>query len=185
MAPEVLLGTRLRQLGLADEMHVVGHNNRTVMLSVTAKGQLRLHRGYSHAPDRVLRAILRFLDVRQSRARRRAAEREFLSFPVHTYAPSEKGPVRLERLRPGDEVVLQRLRETHRHLNTRWFDGALANIPFRLSSRMKTSLGELCLDARNRKVISIAISRRHLRRDQSRTALIVPLIPAVFPPPLE
>jgi hypothetical protein len=147
-------------------MHVIGHNNRTVMLSVTAKGQLRLHRGYSHAPDRVLRAILRFIDVRQSRERRRAAERVFLSFPVHTYAPSNKGPVRLERLRPGDEVVLQRLREAHRHLNTRWFDGALADIPFRLSSRMKTSLGELCLDARNRKVISIAISRRHLRRDR-------------------
>ena len=164
MAPELLLGARLRQLGLAHDMDVVSHSNRTVMLSVTARGQLRLHRGYSHAPDRVLRAILRFIDARQSRERRRAAEREFLSFPVHAYAPSNKGPVRLERLRPGDEVVLQRLTEAHRRLNTSWFDGALADIPFRLSSRMKTSLGELCLDARTRKVISIAISRRHLRR---------------------
>ena len=165
MAPEVLLGTRLRQLGLAADMDVVSHSNRTVMLSVTARGQLRLHRGYSHAPDRVLRAILRFIDVRQSKNRRRAAEREFLSFPVHTYAPSRKGPVRLERLRPGDDAILQRLQEVHRSLNTRWFDGALADIPFRLSSRMKTSLGELCLDARSKKVISVAISRRHLQRD--------------------
>ena len=165
LGPERLLHARLKQLGLAADMDVATHTNRTVMLSVTARGQLRLHLGYSHAPDRVLRAILRFLDRRQPRVRRRAAEREFLSFPVHAYAPSSKGPVRLERLRPGDEAVLQRLREMHRGLNTRWFDGALTDIPFRLSSRMKTSLGELCLDARSKKAISIAISRRHLRRD--------------------
>ena len=165
MTPERLLGTRLRQLGLAADMEVATHSNRTVMLSVTARGQLRLHRGYSHAPDRVLRAILRFIDARQSRERRRAAEREFLLFPVHAYAPSSKGPVRLERLRPGDEAVLQRLREMHRGLNVQWFEGTLADVPFRLSSRMKVSLGELCLDARNKQVISIAISRRHLRRD--------------------
>ena len=164
MAPNILLGTRLRRLGLADDMDVVSHSNRTVMLSVTRRGQLRLHRGYGHAPDRVLRAILRFIDVRQSRERRRAAEREFLSFPVHTFAPSNKGPVRLERLRPGDEEMLQRLQEMHRCLNTRLFDGVLADIPFRLSSRMKTSLGELCLDAKSKNVINIAISRRHLRR---------------------
>ena len=117
--PERLLPARLRQLGLAADMDVATHTNRTVMLSVTARGQLRLHRGYSHAPDRVLRAILRFLDLRQPRVRRRAAERVFLSFPVHAYAPSSKGPVRLERLRPGDETVLQRLREMHHGLNTR------------------------------------------------------------------
>ena len=164
VAPERLLGTRLRQLGLAPDMNVTTHSNTTVMLSVTARGQLRLHRGYGHAPDRVLRAILRFIDARQPRERRRAAEREFLSFPVHMYAPSRKGPVRLERLRPGDEAVLQRLREMHRGLNVQWFDGTLADIPFRLSSRMRISLGELCLDARSKEVISIAISRRHLRR---------------------
>jgi len=164
MMPERLLGARLRQLGLATDMAVATHNNRTVMLSVTARGQLRLHRGYGHAPDRVLRAILRFIDVRQPKDRRRAAEREFLAFPVHMYAPSRKGPVRLERLRPGDDEVLQRLREMHRSLNVRWFDGALTDISFRLSSRMKTSLGELCLDARSKQAISIAIGRRHLRR---------------------
>jgi len=165
MGPERLLPARLKQLGLAADMDVATHTNRTVMLSVTARGQLRLHLGYSHAPDRVLRAILRFLDLRQPKVRRRAAEREFLSFPVHAYAPTGKGPVRLERLRPGDDEVLQRLRETHRSLNARWFDDALTDIPFRLSSRMKTSLGELCLDARSKQAISIAISRRHLRRD--------------------
>ena len=165
MTPELLLGARLRQLGLADGMDVVSHSNRTVMLSVTARGQLRLHRGYGHAPDRVLRAILRFIDARQPKARRRAAEREFLLFPVHAYAPSRKGSIRLERLRPGDEAVLHRLREMHRDLNIKWFEGALAQVPFRLSSRMKISLGELCLDARTKQVISIAISRRHLRRD--------------------
>jgi len=30
---------------------------------------------------------------------------------------------------------------------------------------MKTRLGEVCLDARNRAIINIAISRRHIRRD--------------------
>lgn len=166
MGPERLLPARLRRLGLAADMDVATHTNRTVMLSVTARGQLRLHLGYSHAPDRVLRAILRFLDLRQTKVRRRAAEREFLSFPAHAYAPNGKGPVRLERLRPGDDEVLRRLRETHRGLNARWFDGALTDIPFRLSSRMKTSLGELCLDARSKQAISLAISRRHLRRDR-------------------
>lgn len=165
MPPERLLGARLKQLGLARDMDVATHTNRSVMLSVTARGQLRLHRGYSHAPDRILRAILRFIDTRQSRDRRRAAEREFLSFPVHAYAPSSKGPVRLERLRPGDDEVLRRLRDMHGALNAKWFGGALVEIPFRLSSRMKSSLGELCLDARSKQVISIAISRRHLGRD--------------------
>lgn len=162
--PEIQLGARLRRLGLTTDLVVRTHTNRSVMLSVTGRGHLRLHRGYCHAPDRVLKAIVRFMDSRQPRARRRAAEEEFLAFPVHHYAPSDKGPVRLERTRPGDDAVLDRLQQTHQSLNQRWFDGKLQEIPIRLSARMKTSLGHLCLDARNTSPIAIAMSRRHLRR---------------------
>ncbi len=141
------------------------HNNRTVMVSVTPRGTLRVHRGYSHAPDRVLRAIVRFVSPRTSRERRRAAEDELLSFPARQHSTDERGPVRLDQPHPGDEPILDRLRAMHGRLNRLWFDGALRDIPFRLSGRMKRSLGELCLDARSREALHIALSRRHLRRD--------------------
>lgn len=164
-APDRVLGARLRQLGLSPELSVETHTNRTVMVSVTQGGSLRVHRGYCHAPDRVLRAIVRFVNPRISPERRRAAEDELLSFPVRLYAPDHRGPMRLDRPRPGDDPIMDRLGATHRRLNNAWFDGQLRDIPFRLSGRMKTSLGELCLDARTKEPINIAISRRHLRRD--------------------
>jgi hypothetical protein len=68
-------------LGLSDVEQVLTHTNRTVMVSLTRR-VLRLHRGYASAPDRVLRAIVRFLNPRVPRAGRRVAEREFLGFPV-------------------------------------------------------------------------------------------------------
>ena len=53
------------------------------MVSLGDRRVLRLHRGYAVAPDRVLRAIVRFLDPRlPARSERRRAEREFLAFPV-------------------------------------------------------------------------------------------------------
>ena len=82
-----MLESRLAILGLRDTAAVICHNNRTVMLSLTRNGVLRLHQGYASAPDRVLRAIVRFLNPRVPRVLRRAAEREFLAFPVETHAP--------------------------------------------------------------------------------------------------
>ena len=158
------LPDRLRQLGLRDVARVCTHANRTVMVSLTARRVLRLHRGYAWAPDRVLRAIVRFLDPRLPRALRRLAEREFLAFPVEQHAPSAPRPPRGDRPRPGDLLVLHRLGQAHERLNLAHFGGTLGSIPLRLSGRMRTRLGELSVDLRTGRPLEIAISRRHVTR---------------------
>ena len=134
------------------------------MLSLSARGVLRLHFGYAHAPDRVLRAIVRFLNPRVPRVLRRLAEREFLAFPAHEHAPSRPRTERRERARPGDVALLHRLETLHRQLNAQHFGGSLGEIPIRLSSRMRTRLGELAVDIRSGRPLDIAISRRHIAR---------------------
>jgi len=140
------------------------HTNRTVLLSVTGRGVLRLHRGYAWAPDRVLAAIVRYVRPGARRATRRAAELEFLAFPVEVHAPPARPSRRgVERPRPGDDALLARLTEIHGRFNAAHFDGALPVIRFRLSGRMRSRLGELSVDARSGKTIEIAMSRAHLR----------------------
>ena len=159
--PEEVLTRRLGALGLRPVARVRTHTNRTVMVSLNERRVLRLHRGYAFAPDRVLEAIVRFLDPRASRGERRRAERVFLAFPVELYAPRarERPP---ERPRPGDLALLHRLRELHHRLNRLHFGGALGEIPIRLSGRMRTRLGEVSVDLRTGRPIEIALSRRHL-----------------------
>jgi len=159
-----LLAHRLKVLGLRDVERILTHTNRTVMVSLTARRVLRLHQGYASAPDRVLRAIVRFLNPRLPRAMRRLAEREFLGFPVEEYAPPPARAARCERPRPGDVVLLQRLASLHQRLNERHFGGALGAVPIRLSGRMRTRLGELVVDLRAGRPAEIAISRRHILR---------------------
>jgi hypothetical protein len=160
----LVLCDRLRLLGLQDVTAVVTHNNRTVMLSITRARILRLHQGYAFAPDRVLRAIVRFLNPRVRRVLRRAAEREFLAFPVEEHAPARPRPCSRERARPGDVLLLHRLTTLHHQLNAEYFAGALGEIPIRLSSRMRIRLGELAVEIRSGKPLEITISRRHLAR---------------------
>ena len=157
------LSDRLRALGLRDVDRILTHTNRTVMLSLNRR-VLRIHRAYGFAPDAVLLAIIRFLSPRLPRALRRAAEREFLQFPVTAYAERSDPAARRERPRPGDAPILERLKALHRELNLRHFDGALSSIPIRLSARMKTRLGELSVDAKDNRASEIGISRRHLAR---------------------
>lgn len=158
-----LLAHRLKLLGLRDVGSVRTHTNRTVMVSLTARGELRLHQGYASAPDRVLRAIVRFLNPRLPRAMRRLAEREFLGFPVEMYAPTPP-PAGTERPRPGDITLLQHLAAVHERLNREHFGALLGTIPIRLSGRMRTRLGELAVDLRTGHPTEIAISRRHILR---------------------
>jgi hypothetical protein len=160
---EDCLPERLMALGLRDVERVVTHTNHTVMLSLSRR-VLRIHRGYAFAPDEVLKAVIRFLNPRVPRPLRRSAEREFLEFPVHLYAPSAPNSRRPERPRPGDLRLLYRLEALHRELNERHFDGWLPEIPIRLSSRMKRRLGELAIDRRTGKAAEIALSRRHIAR---------------------
>jgi hypothetical protein len=125
---------------------------------------LRVHRGYAFASDRVLHAIVRFLNPRVPRALRRLAEREFLAFPVHEHAPSRPRVERRERARPGDLVLLHRLTSLHQQLNTHHFGGTLGEIPIRLSGRMKSRLGELAVDIKTGMPLEIVLSRRHIAR---------------------
>jgi hypothetical protein len=159
-----LLEGRLSLLGLRDTTAIICHHNRTVMLSLTRRGVLRIHQGYAFAPDRVLRAIVRFLNPRVPRVLRRAAEREFLAFPVEAHAPSRPRPCLRERARPGDVTHLHRLETLHRALNQTHFAGKLGQISIRLSSRMRTRLGELSAELRSGRPLEISISRRHLAR---------------------
>lgn len=160
---EDCLPERLQGLGLRNVERVLTHTNRTVMLSLS-RGVLRIHRGYAFAPDEVLKAVVRFLNPRVPRAARRAAEREFLDFPVQVYAASPERPARPPRPRPGDLRLLHRLEELHRQLNARHFGGLLGRLPIRISDRMKRRLGELALDCKTGRPTEIGISRRHLNR---------------------
>jgi len=158
-----LLEQRLAMLG-SRHTGFATHTNRSVMLSLSSEGVLRLHLGYAFAPDRVLRAIVRFLNPKVPRVLRRLAEREFLAFPVHDYAPSRPRAERRERARPGDVALLHRLETLHRQLNEQHFGGTLGQIPIRLSGRMRTRLGELAVDLNTGRPLEIGLSRRHLAR---------------------
>jgi hypothetical protein len=160
-APEEVIALRLTRLGLRQVSAIRTHTNRTVMVSLSARLVLRLHLGYAHASDRVLAAIVRFLDPRLPKALRRQAEQEFLAFPVEKYAPraTSRSP---ERPRPGDIAVLHQLRQLHNQLNAQYFGAQLSEVPIRLSGRMRTRLGEVSVDLRTGRPIEIAISRRHL-----------------------
>jgi hypothetical protein len=161
-ADDATLQRRLASLGLAGVSRVSLHDNRTVMVSMTRGRVLRLHRGYVYAPDRVLRAVARFLDDRTDRDARRRAERELLAFPAREFVPARQASAPLP---PGDAGTLAELARRHDRLNRALFDGRLGAIPFRLSDRMRARLGELLLDERGRRAAAIVISRRHLRRD--------------------
>jgi hypothetical protein len=156
------LAARLHALGLPAGTEVREHANRTVLLSY-ATGRLRIHRGYAWAPERVLRAIVRFLRRGTRPAERAALRREFLAFPVEQYAPPWTRERRRERPRPGDVALLHRLERMHERLNAAHFGGRLRAVPFRISSRMQIRLGEVELERRTGRVLEIAVSRRHLR----------------------
>ena len=86
------LPERLRQLGLREVSRILTHTNRTVMVSIGSDGTVRIHRGYAWASDRILRAVVRFLDPRVPRRLRREAQRELLAFPAEQYAPRRPAP---------------------------------------------------------------------------------------------
>jgi len=162
--PEELLAARLRALGLHDVSRIRTHQNRSVMVSLTSKGELRVHREYAVAPDRVLHAIVRFVAPRTRRAERLAAERVLLSWPISSEGSSPRSPRATDQVRPGEEATMARLEARWAALNTQHFGGVLAPIPLGLSSRMKRRLGELVYDRTTSKPVRIVISRRLLKR---------------------
>ena len=134
------------------------------MVSLTSRGELRVHREYAVAPDRVLHAIVRFVAPRTRRAERLAAERILLSWPISSEGSSPRSPRAADLVRPGEEATIARLELCWRELNTRHFTGALTAIPIGLSSRMRRRLGELVYDRTTSKPVRIVISRRLLKR---------------------
>lgn len=161
---DLQLRHRLESLGLSGIRKLEVHTNRTVMLS-WGDGTLRIHRGYAMAPDRVLRAIVRFLRRRVPRQLKRALEHEFLTFPVDLYAPPPRRRPRVERPRPGDLRILHELSLVHDRFNRTHFEGMLRPIPFRLSGRMRTRLGEYSVNVRTGESVAITISRSHIRNE--------------------
>ena len=165
MPEETLLARRLELLGLQPVRGIRVTDNRTVMVSLSPKGVLSIHRGYARAPDRILKAVVRFVAPRTPRALRRAAEGEILSFRPEDHA---SGPPRRrragDRARPGDVEKIERLYQLFGEYNRRFFDGALPALPFRLSGRMRTRLGQLCMQHETGEPYEITLSRRHVDR---------------------
>lgn len=164
-SPSELLA-RLRSLGLHQVERLSLHRNRTVMVSLTPGGTLRLHGGYAYAPDPVLEAIARFLRRGTRRADRMRHRQTLLAFPVEQFLPPIQ-PLRRrpEAAAPGDEAALARIGDLHAALNREYFEGRLEAIPIRLSGRMRRRLGELRIERRTGAALEIALSRRHLKRD--------------------
>jgi hypothetical protein len=164
-SPSELLA-RLRSLGLHQVERLSLHRNRTVMVSLTPAGTLRLHGGYAYAPDSVLEAIARFLRRGTRRADRMRHRQTLLAFPVEQFLPPIQ-PLRRrpEAAAPGDEAALVRIGELHAALNREYFESRLEAIPIRLSGRMRRRLGELRIERRTGAALEIVLSRRHLKRD--------------------
>ena len=160
-----MLARRLELLGLHPVKGVQVTDNRSVMVSLSPKGVLRIHRGYALAPDRILKAVVRFVAPRTPPRLRRAAEHEILSFRAEDHAA---GPPRTrrsgDRPRPGDDEKTRRLERMFEEYNGRHFGGALPALPFRISGRMRTRLGQLCIRHETGEPYEITMSRRHIDR---------------------
>lgn len=159
------LPARLRALGLPPVRHIELHRNRQVMLSWKPGVLLRIHEGYSQAPDAVLKAVVTFLRPGIRRPARLAARRLFLDFSLTQFADPAPPRQRIPRLRSGDAPLMAELQRLFDELNAAHFDGTLGPIPLHLSDRMRTRLGELRLDRQSGRAERITLSRRHLRRD--------------------
>jgi hypothetical protein len=137
-----------------------------VLVSLGARGALRVHLGYAEAPDAVIRAIAQWARPRLRTAERRAAQRVLTAFPVHEHAPPTRPPRQVvDPPRPDDERVLGRLTALHAELNEQHFGGELRAVRLRLSARMHRRLGEFRPAEAPGEPAVICIARRHLRRD--------------------
>jgi len=155
------LADRLRHLGLRKVTRVELHRNRVVLLTLH-RGVLRIHQGYADAPDDVLADIVKFLSAFTRRRERLAARKRFLAYPLdHAEQPHRRPP----RPQPGDRPWIERIRLAHAQLNARHFAGALAEIPIRLSGRMRRRLGQVTLSRETGAAVEMGFNRRHVQHD--------------------
>jgi hypothetical protein len=152
--------TRLRTYGLNGIKSVRLTANRAVMVSFSGS-ELRINKGYLSAPEDVLRAIVTFVQGR-TKAERRAAQKVILTHPV---AAAHRAPVRRPgRAHPQDSVTLRELAYWHQEYNLRYFGGTLAQIPIKLSGRMRSRLGQYTTATPYGEPAEITISRSHIRK---------------------
>jgi hypothetical protein len=154
---------RMMALGLRGVKRVRLTENRSVMVSFSPRGELRVHRAYADAPDDVLRAIVQFVSPGVRRQARLAAQRVIVNYDIGPQ-PERRRQRRYDAAQPGDLAKSERLAGIFADLNRRHFDGALPELPLRLSGRMRTRLGQLCLDPVTLKPFEITMSRRHIDR---------------------
>lgn len=128
--------------------------------------ELRVHRGYEHAPDDVLRAIVQFAEAR-SRPARAGARRALLAFHIET-PPARR---RREPVPAADVALADALRDWHRRLNLERFGGVLRSIDVCVSRRMRTRLGHYAAANRAGDPAEIVISRHHVVRHGMAEAL--------------
>lgn len=96
---------------------------------------------------------------------RRAAQHEILSFRAEAHAPGPPQRRRTaDRPQPGDLEKAERLARLFGEHNARHFGGQLPELPIRLSGRMRSRLGQLCLRHDTGEPYEITISRHHVER---------------------
>jgi predicted SprT family Zn-dependent metalloprotease len=139
---------------------VVYTRNRRIMASVAERGRaLRLNEAFASAPRDVLISVARLFSARDSRtrARAKAAVRDFIAqIPPAEASAGPRRPRRRQVL-PGDERHLERLRDEFRRVNAAHFGGALPEVPLYLSGQMRRRNGHFCSHP-----VEIVISRRLL-----------------------
>ncbi|MHB1225144.1 MAG: SprT-like domain-containing protein [Gemmatimonadaceae bacterium] len=156
--PELLV--RLRLLGMGSTIQKVRlTRNRMVMVSFSGH-ELRIHEGYLHAPEPVLRAVVAFVRAR-SRADRARARADILGFPVSRPLSAHR---RTPRTAAADEMLARELYDWYERYNARHFGGALSPVAIRVSRRMKTRLGHYTARSSPGEPAEIAISRSHVQR---------------------
>jgi len=158
-----VLEHRLRLLGLHEVAGIQSHRNQSVLVSLTPRGVLRLHEGYAEAPDRVLRAIVRFVRPGAWRITRRTALAVIRSWPLPAGSP-EHVRRRAPRLNPVDQALVGRLQARWAEFNDQHFGGSLRPVPIHVSSRMRRKLGELRFDRATSGALGITLSRRLIQR---------------------
>lgn len=159
------LERRLYRLGLTGVTQVEAHENRSVMVSVTPRGVLRIHRGYAYAPDSVLAAVVAFVRPGVRRRIRSTMEQTILEFPAHAFVPPRTPTRRAPAGSSADRPIVRELVARYRRLSAQHFDGSLKPIRIRISRRMRRRLGELVLDPETNEPREIVISHRHVIRD--------------------
>ncbi len=126
---------------------------------------MRVQTAYTYGTARKHRALKPSQSPSSRRDARAEARRVIVNFPVDNFVHTRTKISRRRKLDPADRPLLRELNSIHNRLNSMYFSAELSAIPFRISGRMRTKLGELSLDSDTNRPTEIAISRFHLSRD--------------------